>query len=100
MANAQQAQKVHYNCCYTTVEYQVGDTVLLSICHLPTVGSWKLMPHFVGLFCIKLKISKQVYEVQLPPTMVQVHLVFHVSQLRLSPMDTSKQPGPVLIDGE
>ena len=69
MAKAQQAWKVHYNYHHTTVEYQVGDAVLLSTRHLPTVGSWKLMPHFIGPFCIMQKIGEQAYEVWLPPTM-------------------------------
>ena len=69
------------------VEYQVRDAVILSTHHLPTVGSQKLMPYFVGPFYIIRKIGKQAYEVWLPPTMAQIHLVFHVSQLKLSPMD-------------
>ena len=32
--------------------------------------------------------------------MAQIHPVFHVSQLRLSPTDIGEQPGPVLIDRE
>ena len=87
MARAQQAWKVHYNCCHTAVEYQVRDAVLLSTCHSLTVGSRKLMPCFFGPFCI---IGKQVYEVWLPPTMAQIHPVFHVSQVKLSPMDTGE----------
>ena len=82
------------------MEYQVRDAVLLSTCHLPTVGLRKLMPHFIGPFCILQKISKQVYKVQLPPTIAKIHPVFHVSQLRLSPMDIGEQPGPVWIDGK
>ena len=58
------------------------------------------MPCFVRPFCIMRKIGEQAYKVQLPPTMAQIHLVFHVSQLKLSPMDIGKQPGPVLIDRE
>ena len=58
------------------------------------------MPHFFGPFCITWKISEQTYEVWIPSTMAQIHLVFHVSQLRLSPTDIREQPGPVWIDGE
>ena len=46
------------------------------------------------------KIGEQAYEVWLPTTMAQIHMVFHVSQLRLSPMDIGEEPGPVLIDRE
>ena len=46
------------------------------------------------------KISEQAYEVQLPPNIVQIYPVFHVSQLKLSPKDIGEQSGPVLIDGE
>ena len=83
------------------MEYQVGDAVLLSTRHLPNVGLRKLMPRFVGPFCIMRKIGKQMYKVWLPPTMAQIHPVFHVSQLRLSPIDIGEQPGPgpVLING-
>ena len=86
MAKAQQAQKVNYHRRHTVVEYQVGDTVVLSTRQVPTVGLQKLMPCFVGPFCITQKIGKHVYEVQLPPTMAQIHPVFHVFQLRLFPI--------------
>ena len=36
------------------------------------------------------RIGEQAYEVQLPPTMAQIHPVFHVSQLRLSQMDIAE----------
>ena len=45
------------------------------------------MPHFVRPFCILQRIGEQAYEVQIPPTIAQIHSVFHMSQLRLSPMD-------------
>ena len=42
----------------------------------------KLSPRFVGPFEILKRIRKVAYELALPPTLVGVHNVFHVSMLR------------------
>ena len=42
----------------------------------------KLSPRFVGPFEILKRIDKVAYELALPPTLVEVHIVFHVSMLR------------------
>ena len=42
----------------------------------------KLSPRFVGPFEILKRIGKVAYELALPPTLVEVHIVFHVSMLR------------------
>ena len=42
----------------------------------------KLIPRFVGPFEILKRIGKVAYELALPPTLIGVHNVFHVSMLR------------------
>ena len=42
----------------------------------------KLSPKFVGPFEILKRIGKVAYELALPPTLAEVHNVFHVSMLR------------------
>ena len=42
----------------------------------------KLSPRFVGPFEILKRIGKVAYELALLPTLVEVHIVFHVSMLR------------------
>ena len=40
-----------------------------------------MSPRFVGPFEIQKRIGKVAYELALPPTLVEVHNVFHVSML-------------------
>jgi hypothetical protein len=42
----------------------------------------KLAPHFVGPYKILKRIAKLAFKLELPPNLVGVHHVFHVSQLR------------------
>ena len=49
----------------------------------------KLSPRFIGPFEILKCIGKVVYELALPPTLVGVHDVFHVSMLRKYILDPS-----------
>ena len=67
------------------MEFQVGDEVLLSTRTLPVKvaagGSKKLGPLYCGPFRILEKYTL-AYHLELPQHM-QIHLVFHVSQLKL-----------------
>ena len=42
----------------------------------------KLLPRFIGLFEILERIGSVAYRLALPPSMLGVHEVFHVSMLR------------------
>ena len=64
------------------VEFQVGDSVLLSTRHIRFRNCpHKLQRRFVGPFEIVRKISRAAYELQLPETW-SMHPVFHVSLLK------------------
>ena len=89
------------------VGYRVGDLVLLSIKDLKwqMVGqrSEKLVEQFVGPYKIKVIISSNVVELELPAT-VKIHLVVNVSQIRwyIDQVDGQRKetPQPVVIEGE
>ena len=42
----------------------------------------KLKPRFIGLFEITQRVGKFSYRIVLPPDLVRMHDVFHVSMLR------------------
>jgi hypothetical protein len=42
----------------------------------------KLSPRYVGPYPVMKRIGKVAYKLELPPELVGVHLVFHVSQLQ------------------
>ena len=76
------------------MEFQVEDEVLLSTKNFPVKvaagGSQKLGPLYCGPFTV-LEAYTAAYKLDLPPHM-KVHLVFHVSQLKLyrKPVDASR----------
>jgi hypothetical protein len=42
----------------------------------------KLSPHYIGPFPILEKCEKVAYKLELPPSLIGVHDIFHVSQLK------------------
>ena len=85
------------------MELQVGDEVLLStrnlLVQVAAGGSRKLGPLYCGPFTILEKLTS-AYKLDLPPH-IKVHLVFHVSQLKLykrpeDSMRTYEKPDPVI----
>ena len=68
------------------LEFEVGDHVFLKV--MPKRGvvrfdkRGKLSPRFVGPFEILERIGIVAYRLALPPSMIGVHEVFHVSMLR------------------
>jgi hypothetical protein len=42
----------------------------------------KLAPHYIGPFPILEKCGSVAYKLELPPSLVRVHDIFHVSQLK------------------
>ena len=67
--------------------FKVGDKVLLSSAHIQLAfqvawPSKKLQSRFIGLYLIVEIISPVAYCLALPPTL-KIHLVFHVSLLKL-----------------
>ena len=68
------------------LEFEVGDHVFLKV--MPKRGvvgfgkRGKLSPRFIGPFEILERIGTVAYRLTLPPSMIGVHEVFHVSMLR------------------
>ena len=85
MKKAQDRQKKYADQRRRDLEVQVGDEVLLSTRNLPVSvavgGSRKLGPLYCGPFRVLEKLTA-AYKLELPPHM-QIHPVFHVSQLKL-----------------
>jgi len=75
------------------LEFMAGDQVFLRVTRTIGVGraihSRKLSPKFLGPYQISRKIRLVAYEIALPPQLPNVHLVFHVSQLRKYVFDPS-----------
>jgi hypothetical protein len=48
----------------------------------------KLAPHYIGPFLVLARLGNMAYHLELPPALVGVHNVFHISQLkkRLRPL--------------
>ena len=78
-------------------EYRIGDLVLLSTKDL------KFMEHFVGPYKVKVIISSNVIELELPST-IRIHLVVNVSQVQRYKLQVEGQKKetsqPVVIEGE
>ena len=66
--------------------FEIGDFVYLKVsptrglCRFKVKG--KLSPRFIGPFKILDKRGEVSYQLELPPQLVDVHDVFHVSQLK------------------
>jgi len=74
-------------------EFQVGDHVFLRVNPVTGVGCAlkcrKLTPRFVGPFKIIEKVGVVAYQIALPPSLLNLHYVFHVSKLRKYVYDKS-----------
>jgi len=89
------------------VEYKVGDLVLLSTKDLKwqmiSRRSKKLTERFVGPYKIKVIISSNAVELELPST-IKIHPVVNVSRIRRYTSQVNSQskevPQPVIIEGE
>jgi hypothetical protein len=68
------------------LEFEVGDHVYLKVS--PTKGvkrfgvKGKLAPRYIGPFPILEKCRNVAYKLELPPSLVGVHDIFHVSQMK------------------
>jgi len=89
------------------VEYKVGDLVLFSTRDLKWQiagrSSEKLVKQFIGPYKIKVIISSNVVELELPIT-VKIHLVVNVSRIKRYVDQVNSQrkevPQPVVVEGE
>ncbi|XP_027337943.1 uncharacterized protein LOC113851611 [Abrus precatorius] len=86
-------EKSYYDRRRKPLEFQVGDHVFLKVSPVTGVGralkSRKLSPNFIGPFEVLSRIGLAAYWIMLPPNLSNLHLVFHVSQLRRYVSDPS-----------
>jgi hypothetical protein len=94
MLIAQNRQKSYANRHRRKLEFKVGDKVFLKV--LPMKGVFrfdtkgKLSPRYVSPFEVKEIVGSVAYKVALPPKLVGVYDVFHVSTLRKHISDPSQ----------
>jgi len=85
MKASQSQQKSYHDKKRKDIEFQAGDHVFLRVNPLTDVGRalkcQKLTPRFVGLFEIIEKVEVVAYRIALPPSLSNLHDVFHVSRL-------------------
>ncbi|XP_059312870.1 uncharacterized protein LOC132064028 [Lycium ferocissimum] len=75
------------------LEFSIGDKVFLKLSLMKGVMEFgkkgKVSPCFIGPYEIVRKIGMVAYELKLLSDMAMVHLVFHISMLRLHKPDPS-----------
>jgi hypothetical protein len=68
------------------LQFEVGDHVYQKISPMNDVKRFgikgKLSPHYIRPFLILEKCEIVIYKLELPPSLVGVHDIFHVSQLK------------------
>ena len=83
---AQSRQKSYADVRRRPLEFEVRDHVFLKVMPKRVVVRFgrheKLLPRFIGPFEILERIGSVAYRLALPPSMLGVHEVFHVSMLR------------------
>ncbi|XP_039037588.1 uncharacterized protein LOC120174929 [Hibiscus syriacus] len=68
------------------IQFEVKDQVFKSIPWKKVLRfgcKGKLSPRFIGPFCILKRVGHVAYKLELPPHLIRIHDVFHVSMLRL-----------------
>ena len=86
MQAAQSRQKSYADNRRRPLAFEVGDKVLLKVSPFKGVARFgqkgKLRPKYVGPYEILERVGEVAYRLALPPSLANVHDVFHVSQLR------------------
>ncbi|WMV29738.1 hypothetical protein MTR67_023123 [Solanum verrucosum] len=87
LLHAQQRMKATFDSKHRHVEFQVGDRVLLKLQPYKQLSMGarhhqKLLPKFYGPYKIEQRIGPVAYKLEFPPG-IKLHLVFHVSKLKL-----------------
>jgi hypothetical protein len=83
---AKSRQESYANKRHQPLEFGVGDHVYLKVSLMNGVKRFrvkgKLAPRYIGPFPILEKCGTVAYKLELPPSLVGVHNIFHVSQLK------------------
>jgi len=91
MQASQSRQKAYADRWRRPLEFAARDHVFLRVTRTTGVGralrSKNILPKFLGPYQITKRIRPVAYEVALPPQLANLHLVFHVSQLRMYVFD-------------
>nr|KYP48073.1 Transposon Ty3-G Gag-Pol polyprotein [Cajanus cajan] len=86
MKTAQSRQKSYADKRRKPLEFVEGEHVFLKVTPISGVGralkARKLTPRFVGPYQIIQRVGSVAYRLALPPSLSNLHDVFHVSQLR------------------
>ena len=86
MKTSQNRQKNYADKRRKPIEFTVGEQVFLKVSPMRGIMRFgkkgKLSPRYVGPFEILERIGPVAYRLALPPSMMGVHDVFHVSMLR------------------
>jgi hypothetical protein len=79
-------QKSYTNRRKRELSFEVGDYMYLKVSPMRGLRHFKvrgkLAPRFIGPFNIIEKRSEVTYQLELPPQLLDVHDVFHVTQLK------------------
>jgi hypothetical protein len=79
-------QESHANKRSRPLEFEIGDHVYLRVSPMKGMKRFgmkeKLAPHYIRPFPILKKCGHVAYKLELPPSLVGVHDIFHVSQLK------------------
>jgi hypothetical protein len=92
--------------CKPTPTFAVGEKVFLDSSDINTTRpSKKLSHHNLGLFLVVRPIGSHAYRLQLPPSMSQLHPVFHIIKLLPVPPDpmghhVNPPPPPTIVGGD
>ncbi|XP_073223391.1 uncharacterized protein [Cicer arietinum] len=93
MRASQSRQKSYHDKRRKNLEFQEGDHVFLRVTPTTGVGRAlkmrKLTPRFIGPYQILKRVGNVAYQIALPPSLSNLHSVFHVSQLRKYIFDPS-----------
>jgi len=82
VTQSQNYQAKYYDSKHKPIAFQIGDMVWLNSTNITTLRpSKKLDWKRLGPFRITKRVGLQAYELELPPTMRNLHNVFHVSLL-------------------
>ena len=86
MKKTQDRQKSYADKRRKDLEFTVGDKVFLKIMAIKGVLRFgkkgKLRPRYIGPFEILKRVGNVAYQLTLPPELLAVHDVFHISMLR------------------